>query len=84
MRRNLDARSDMRRESLAIEPPFVIADAGGEGLGPSNTIETTARSLIAGADILDVDLCMTSVGVIVALHVGTWRPPRTAPVSSTR
>jgi len=46
----------------------VIAHAGGEGLGPSNTIEAMARSLIAGADILDVDLRMTSDGVIVARH----------------
>ncbi len=49
-------------------PPFVIAHAGGEGLGPSNTIEAMVRSLDAGADILDVDLRMTSDGVIVARH----------------
>lgn len=47
---------------------MVIAHAGGEGLGPSNTIEAMARSLNAGADILDVDLRMTSDGVIVARH----------------
>ena len=49
-------------------PPLVIAHAGGEGLGPSNTIEAMERSLVAGADILDVDLRMTSDGVIVARH----------------
>ena len=49
-------------------PPLVIAHAGGEGLGPSNTIEAMVRSLDAGADILDVDLRMTSDGVIVARH----------------
>ena len=49
-------------------PPYVIAHAGGEGLGPSNTIEAMDRSVAAGADILDVDLRMTSDGVIVARH----------------
>lgn len=46
----------------------MIAHAGGEGLGPSNTIEAMERSLAAGADILDVDLRMTNDGVIVARH----------------
>jgi len=49
-------------------PPLVIAHAGGEGVGPSNTIEAMERSLAAGADLLDVDLRMTSDGVIVARH----------------
>jgi len=49
-------------------PPLVIAHAGGEGLGPSNTIEAMERSLVAGADIVDVDLRMTSDGVIIARH----------------
>ena len=46
----------------------MIAHAGGEGLGPSNTIEAMERSLAAGADILDVDARMTSDGVVVARH----------------
>ena len=49
-------------------PPRVIAHAGGEGLGPANTILAMQRSLDAGADILDADLRMTSDGVIVAAH----------------
>ncbi len=49
-------------------PPLVIAHAGGEGLGPANTIVAMQRALGAGADVLDVDLRMTSDGVIVALH----------------
>jgi glycerophosphoryl diester phosphodiesterase len=49
-------------------PPLVIAHAGGEGLGPSNTIEAMERSLAVGADLLDVDLRMTRDGVIVARH----------------
>jgi len=46
----------------------VIAHAGGEGLGPGNTILAMQRSLEAGADVLDADLRMTSDGVIVAYH----------------
>lgn len=46
----------------------MIAHSGGEGLGPSNTIEAMERSLDAGADILDVDLRMTRDEVIVARH----------------
>ncbi len=50
------------------EPPLVIAHAGGEGLGPANTIIAMRRSMAAGADVLDVDLWMSSEGVVVARH----------------
>jgi glycerophosphoryl diester phosphodiesterase len=49
-------------------PPLVIAHAGGEGLGPANTLIAMRRSMAAGADVLDVDLWMSSDGVIVARH----------------
>lgn len=49
-------------------PPLVIAHAGGEGLGPANTILAMRRSLDAGADVLDADLWMSADGVIVARH----------------
>lgn len=49
-------------------PPLVIAHAGGEGLGPANSILAMHRSMDAGADILDVDLWMSADGVIVAHH----------------
>lgn len=49
-------------------PPLVIAHAGGEGLGPANTIVAMERSLAAGADLLDVDVRMSSDGVVVATH----------------
>ena len=48
--------------------PLVIAHAGGEGLGPSNTILAMERSVAAGADVLDVDVWMSSDGVIVTRH----------------
>jgi glycerophosphoryl diester phosphodiesterase len=49
-------------------PPKVIAHAGGEGLGPENTLLAMRRSMAAGADILDVDVWMSSDGVVVARH----------------
>lgn len=49
-------------------PPLVIAHAGGEGLGPGNTLLAMERSIAAGADVLDADIRMTSDGVIVARH----------------
>lgn len=49
-------------------PPLVIAHAGGEGLGPENTIIAMRRAMAAGADVLDVDLWMSSDGVVVARH----------------
>jgi glycerophosphoryl diester phosphodiesterase len=49
-------------------PPLVIAHAGGEGLGPANSLLAMRRSLDAGADLLDVDLRMSADGVVVAHH----------------
>ncbi len=55
-------------------PPLVIAHAGGEGLGPANSLLAMQRSMSAGADLLDADLWMTADNVVVAHHdrvVGT-------------
>ncbi len=49
-------------------PPLIIAHAGGEGLGPANSLLAMQRSMAAGADLLDADLWMTSDAVIVAHH----------------
>ena len=49
-------------------PPLVIAHAGGEGLGPANSILAMQRSMSVGADLLDADLWMTADGVVVAHH----------------
>ncbi len=61
-------RVDCPSSAFRSTPPLVIAHAGGEGLGPGNTIIAMQRSMQAGADILDADLWMTSDGVIVARH----------------
>jgi glycerophosphoryl diester phosphodiesterase len=50
---------------------LVIAHAGGEGLGPSNTVESMTASMAAGADVLDADVRITADGTLVAIHDAT-------------
>jgi glycerophosphoryl diester phosphodiesterase len=50
---------------------LVIAHAGGEGLGPANTIIAMQRSMAAGADVNDADVHITKDGVLVAIHDAT-------------
>ena len=50
---------------------LVIAHAGGEDLGPQNTIIAMQRSMAAGADVNDADVHITSDGVLVAMHDDT-------------
>ena len=50
---------------------LVIAHAGGEGLGPANTIEAMRLSMAAGADVNDADVHVTADGVLVAIHDDT-------------
>ena len=50
---------------------LVIAHAGGEGLGPANTLEAMQASVIAGADVNDADVHLTADGVLVAIHDDT-------------
>ncbi len=50
---------------------LVIAHAGGEGLGPANTLNAMAASMAAGADVNDADVHITKDGVLVAIHDDT-------------
>ena len=50
---------------------LVIAHAGGEGLGPANTISAMRASFAAGADVNDADVHITADGVLVAIHDDT-------------
>jgi glycerophosphoryl diester phosphodiesterase len=63
-----DAAPDCPPSPFRSSPPQVIAHSGGEGLGPANSLVAIARSLAAGADIVDVDVRMTADGVVVATH----------------
>lgn len=49
----------------------IIAHRGGAGLGPENTISTFRRALIAGADVLEMDVRTTTDGHLVVLHDAT-------------
>jgi glycerophosphoryl diester phosphodiesterase len=50
---------------------LVIAHAGGEGLGPANTLVAMRASMAAGADVNDADIHVTADGVLVAIHDDT-------------
>jgi glycerophosphoryl diester phosphodiesterase len=50
---------------------LVIAHAGGEGLGPANTLDAMRLSMKAGADVNDVDVHITKDGVLIAMHDDT-------------
>ena len=50
---------------------LVIAHAGGEGLGPANTLAAMRASMAAGADVNDADVHLTADGVLVAIHDDT-------------
>jgi glycerophosphoryl diester phosphodiesterase len=50
---------------------LVIAHAGGEGLGPANTLDAMRLSFKAGADVNDADVHITKDGVLVAMHNDT-------------
>jgi glycerophosphoryl diester phosphodiesterase len=75
----LVACSAAAESKTAVCPPspfrsdklLVIAHAGGEGLGPSNTVEAMKASMAAGADVLDADVRITADGVLVAIHDAT-------------
>jgi glycerophosphoryl diester phosphodiesterase len=50
---------------------LVIAHAGGEGLGPANTLDAMRASFAAGADVNDADVHITADGILVAIHDDT-------------
>ena len=50
---------------------LVIAHAGGEGLGPANTLAAMRASFASGADVNDADIHITADGVLVAIHDDT-------------
>ena len=50
------------------ETPLVISHAGGNTIAPSNSMLALERAVEMGADVLDLDVRMTSDGVVVARH----------------
>ncbi len=48
-----------------------IAHQGGENEAPSNTMYALERSLLLGADMLEVDIHTTSDGQLVVMHDAT-------------
>jgi glycerophosphoryl diester phosphodiesterase len=47
---------------------LVIPHGGGDGIYPENTMYAYERTMASGADVVDIDLRLTSDGVLVAIH----------------
>jgi len=54
-----------------VSRPRVFAHRGGCTLGPENTMATFERGLGAGADGLELDVHLSSDGVVVVCHDST-------------
>ncbi len=63
-----DAAASCPPSPFVQDRMLVIAHAGGEGLGPANTIEAMELAVAAGADVLDIDVRATADGELVAIH----------------
>jgi glycerophosphoryl diester phosphodiesterase len=54
--------------TLDGQPPLVIAHRGASGLLPEQTLESYARAIELGADVIEMDLVSTKDGVLIARH----------------
>ncbi len=53
---------------------LVIPHGGGDGLYPENTMLAYDKTMAMGADVVDVDVSMSSDGVLIAFHDATLAP----------
>ena len=56
---------------LALDRPLVIAHAGGDQHYPHSTMYAYWRSVLAGADVLELDVQLTADGVLIVQHDDT-------------
>ncbi|QOF78967.1 glycerophosphodiester phosphodiesterase [Variovorax sp. 38R] len=54
--------------TLDGQPPLVIAHRGASGYLPEQTLESYARAIELGADVIEMDLVSTKDGVLIARH----------------
>ena len=54
--------------TLDGKPPLVVAHRGASGYLPEQTLESYARAIELGADVIEMDLVVTKDGVLVARH----------------
>ncbi|MCY1206385.1 Glycerophosphodiester phosphodiesterase, periplasmic [compost metagenome] len=54
--------------TLDGNPPLVIAHRGASGYLPEQTLESYARAIELGADVIEMDLVSTKDGVLIARH----------------
>lgn len=64
---------------------LVIPHSGGDGLFPENTMYAYEKSMAMGGDVVDIDVSLSSDGVLVAFHDSLLRRTTGAPgrVSTT-
>lgn len=65
------APATLRSNPFRTGRTLVIPHAGGDGLFPENTLYAYDRSRAMGGDVIDIDVSMTSDGVLVAFHDAT-------------
>lgn len=58
-------------ENTMLRLPLVIGHRGMPSEGPENTVEGSALALAAGADIVEMDIYLTTDNEIVVMHDGT-------------
>ena len=61
----------MRHPFFSAGRPLVFAHRGGSGLAPENTIAAFDNGLALGADGLELDVHLSSDGVVVVHHDAT-------------
>jgi glycerophosphoryl diester phosphodiesterase len=60
--------SSQKLLTLDGQPPLVIAHRGASGVLPEQTLESYARAIELGADVIEMDLVSTKDGVLIARH----------------
>lgn len=59
------------KNPFRIGRPLVIPHAGGDGQYPEDTMVAWENSMAAGGDVVDIDVSMSSDGVLIAFHDST-------------
>ena len=79
------AATNSAANPFRIGRTLVIPHSGGDGLFPENTLYAYERSSAMGGDVVDIDVSLSSDGVLVAFHDSLLRRTTGAPgrVSTT-
>ncbi len=59
-----------------LKRPWVVAHRGYSGRYPENTVSAFEAAIEAGADMIELDVCLTKDRVPVVIHDQTWETQR--------